>query len=566
MKKEILIVLFSVYCLNAYFQQKTTTPQMKGVTTNEYYDRAKTKLKHTITEYPDGTQYLKFYNENGTLYEEGLAYNLQYYSNKTYDKFGKLVFSYNYNKDWKLDGESTLYDYVPDFSKTYLKNYALSKAGELIVAKHFYANGKLALLYQNDCYIEYDDKGRELINIKFQKLPNDIIRVQQNINLPNEGVLGRRVIKIKSGNILEYIFEKFDSKGKLTNKEFLEIDSISNFHTYSSIENEKYIYKAKVKYPNYIDKSNNFKPVVKNVDNNSGHVIVFPELYDFFDEKNKLDILDEINSSKYIVEKLVTNSQILKIDLDYTNIPDGEFIMGSPINEIGNDKSESQHKVKMSKFRITKHEITNQQFATFLNIKAIDANGYEGKNYEGKELVRQLSVIYDGSKWIPKEGLEDYPVIGITWYGASEFAKYVGGNLPTEAQWEYACRAGTTTPFNTGDCIDKTQANFNWNTKFGNCSIINEIPPKAPLKVGSFLPNAFGLYDMHGNVWEWCADWFSIYPNDEQNDPIGPSTGTDKVIRGGGYRTEIQYCRSALRNYDTPESIGIDIGFRVVIK
>lgn len=122
--------------------------------------------------------------------------------------------------------------------------------------------------------------------------------------------------------------------------------------------------------------------------------------------------------------------------------------------------------------------------------------------------------------------------------------------LPTEAEWEYACRAGTTTPFYTGHNLTTFQANYKnkWN---------KTIP------VGSFMPNAWDLYDMYGNVFEWCSDWFDFYPTTAQTNPTGPSSGTHRVCRGGCWGSGEHYTRSAARISNIPECRGNALGFRL---
>ncbi|NJO68660.1 MAG: formylglycine-generating enzyme family protein [Bacteroidetes bacterium] len=144
------------------------------------------------------------------------------------------------------------------------------------------------------------------------------------------------------------------------------------------------------------------------------------------------------------------------------------------------------------------------------------------------------------------------PVSQITWYDAQAFAEWIGCRLPTEAEWEYAARANTTTPFYTGDSLTLDQGFFN--NKSGR-----EAKP-----VGSYPPNAFGLYEMHGNMGELCNDWYGDYNLNEVSNPKGPETGQQKVLRGGGFWSPALNCRSACRVSVPPGNRGAGIGFRIV--
>jgi hypothetical protein len=152
--------------------------------------------------------------------------------------------------------------------------------------------------------------------------------------------------------------------------------------------------------------------------------------------------------------------QQLKIEL--ASIPAGTFTMGSPTNEPNRDSDETQFQVTLSAFRMSKYEITNAQYAAFLNAKNIGSDGkYAAGAYPTQPLIYASSgsynwgLNYTGGQWAPVAGYENHPVINVTWYGATEFATYVGGALPTEAQWEYAARGGTTTAFHTGACLSQ---------------------------------------------------------------------------------------------------------------
>jgi formylglycine-generating enzyme required for sulfatase activity len=221
----------------------------------------------------------------------------------------------------------------------------------------------------------------------------------------------------------------------------------------------------------------------------------------------------------------------------------------------------------VSAFRMSEYEISNEQFALFLNTLDVGADGlYSAGAYPTQPLIYDCGpyngLSYINSRWQPATGKENYPVICITWYGADEFANFAGGRLPTEAEWEYACRAGTTAPFNTGNCLDDTQANYAWSSPYSGCVNASTNNPNLTQTVDSYAPNAFGLYNMHGNVWEWCSDWYGPYGSAAQTNPMGPSLGADRVFRGGNWNDFAQFCRSAFRTFNYPGSYG-SIGFRL---
>ncbi len=259
------------------------------------------------------------------------------------------------------------------------------------------------------------------------------------------------------------------------------------------------------------------------------------------------------------------------LSLELASIPEGSFMMGTPIDNQYYSSYEHPFQVTLSSFMMTKYEITNQQFAEFLNVKDIPANGiYSGGAYPTFPLIffnytnEDWSLIYANGQWQSPTGYENYPITSISWYGAVEFCTYAGGRLPTEAEWEYACRAGTTTMFNTGDCLDYTKANYNWVIPFTNCINTNPNYPTSPQQVGSYPPNGYGLYDMHGNVWELCNDWFDYYPTSPQNNPSGALTGQYKTERGGSWTYGASSCRSSKRFAISPGQGSTHTGFRVV--
>ena len=258
------------------------------------------------------------------------------------------------------------------------------------------------------------------------------------------------------------------------------------------------------------------------------------------------------------------------ISIQTVNIPAGTFTMGSPATEVNRGSDEEEHQVTLSAFRMSKYEITNAQYAAFLNAKSIGSDGqYAAGAYPTEALIYASSGNYDwglhytGSQWVPVAGYENFPVINVTWYGATEFATYAGGRLPTEAEWEYACRASTTSPFNTGSCLSDAQAIYNWGAPYNTCTNSNTAYPGKTQTVGSYAANAFGLYDMHGNVWEWCSDWYGAYPTTAQNNPTGAVTGSDRVVRGGAWNVGALHCRSAYRVAAAPDISNMTLGFRL---
>ena len=259
-------------------------------------------------------------------------------------------------------------------------------------------------------------------------------------------------------------------------------------------------------------------------------------------------------------------------EIAWISVPGGEFIMGSPENESNRKEDETTHPVTILPFRISKNAITVYQYKHFVEStgyitdseKGLDGdsgcyvwNGYsskfkQGVNWKYDERGRPL----DSKKL-------NHPVIHISWNDAYAYAEWKGCRLPTEAEWEYACRANTKSPFNTGNNLNINSANYKPNNAYVRRSDIafnNEI-----LTVGKLRPNAWGLYDVHGNVWEWCNDYYAPYPNVPQIDPKGPETGKFRVARGGSWLSQSENCRSARRAYYQQNETMYDIGFRVAM-
>jgi len=229
----------------------------------------------------------------------------------------------------------------------------------------------------------------------------------------------------------------------------------------------------------------------------------------------------------------------------------GTFMMGSPANEPGRNKDEVQHQVTVSSFYMGKYEVTKKEFQ---EIMGVDPNS-KGDNFPVDSVSWNYAIEYCNRR-SQKEGLTPaYTIIGenVTWNRNAN-----GYRLPTEAEWEYACRAGTTTAFNNENNDYKNKALVEAVAWYRSNSLTGR------REVGLKTPNSWGLYDMHGNVEEWCWDLYGSYSSEAQTDPTGADSGTTKqrVCRGGGYSFSAERLRSAYRSAFSPDS-GRG-GFRVV--
>lgn len=240
-----------------------------------------------------------------------------------------------------------------------------------------------------------------------------------------------------------------------------------------------------------------------------------------------------------LYDSVITNSIRIKMNL----IPAGTFEMGSPENEKIRDSDEGPiHQVTISK-------------PFYMGICQVTQGQYE-------KIVGDNPSVFKGT---------NLPVEWVSWDDAVAFCqkltemeqssgqlrKNYEYRLPTEAEWEYACRAGTTTRFYWGGKIGSAKVNSHiWHTK-------NSRSKTHP--IGRKNPNAFGLHDMCGNVWEWCSDWKGDYPEDPVTDPAGPETGEYRVLRGGSWLDNHILCRSAYRFFDYPDSWYNSYGFRIVL-
>ena len=178
---------------------------------------------------------------------------------------------------------------------------------------------------------------------------------------------------------------------------------------------------------------------------------------------------------------------------------------------------------------------------------------------------------FEASKAFGLNDTRRFPVEQVSWNDAKEFCstlsqkKGMTFRMPSEAEWEYTCRAGTRTPFHFGETISTDQANYYGDSVYGNGQ--KGISRKRPIDAGSFPANAFGVHDMHGNVWQWCEDFYDRdnYDNSPASDPLNTAASPYRVLRGGSWFDFPWYCRSAYRYFDMPGNRGNHVGFRVVL-
>jgi formylglycine-generating enzyme required for sulfatase activity len=281
---------------------------------------------------------------------------------------------------------------------------------------------------------------------------------------------------------------------------------------------------------------------------------------------------------------------ISNLNMDMLWCKPGTFMMGSPKDEKDRDENETQHKVTLTKgFWFGKHEVTIGQFRKFVESTGYRTDAERKVPFKGGDntytgivnLDFEAGKIVDdrSSTWATLfASSEANPVLGVSWNDTVAFCNWLTDaegkagrlpvgytySLPAEAQWEYACRAGTTTATSFGDSLSSRQANFHGNYPYGNAAKDRWL--KKTAKVGSYPANAWGFHDMHGNVWEWCSDWYGEYPNGQVSDPVGPSDGSKRVSRGGGWLNDGRFLRSAIRDGYAPGTRNGILGFRLSLQ
>jgi serine/threonine-protein kinase len=253
-------------------------------------------------------------------------------------------------------------------------------------------------------------------------------------------------------------------------------------------------------------------------------------------------------------------------------VPGGTFQMGTGITGRTNAGPNEfpEHPVKLDSFWIDKFHVTNKQFAEFLfyNGNQIE-NGVSWLEEESEFCLLQRSI----DLYLPKVGYANHPVIDVSWYGAQAYCKWVGGRLPTEAEWEYAASGPDNWIYPWGNEYDCTKGNFQdwtdenepviytWRGARG-CDGIDHTSAVDAYPAGA---SWVGALDMAGNVWDWVADWgFSFYPSGLETNPLGPDSGTEKIVRGGSWNNQETGVRTTTRGTYRPITRSAYIGFRCV--
>ena len=225
-------------------------------------------------------------------------------------------------------------------------------------------------------------------------------------------------------------------------------------------------------------------------------------------------------------------------------IPPGDFQMGSPEGEKGRYSNEKQHKVTISQgYWLGDTPVTQELWTAVM--------GDNPSDFTGEDRLPVENISWDDCKGFMEKLNQFHPDLNL--------------DFPTEAKWEYGCRAGAkeSLPFSFGHGISLDKANYRGTLEWKGSDEWGKGARKKTTPVGSYPRNDWGLYDMHGNVWEWCRDWYGDYPDGPVLDPMGPEQGVHRVLRGGSWFNYGRYCRSAYRYRDVPGDRYHDIGFRL---
>jgi|LakMenEpi03Aug12_release.lakeMendotaPanAssembly.Ray.scaffolds.fasta_scaffold424889_1 formylglycine-generating enzyme required for sulfatase activity len=269
-----------------------------------------------------------------------------------------------------------------------------------------------------------------------------------------------------------------------------------------------------------------------------------------------------VAESKGQASRTMTNSIGMKLVL----ISKGNFTMGSPPGEKGSEDNERQYQVEIKDdFYLGAFEVTQSQYEQVIGSNPSWFQGDRIATLIPAKKHPETGRTIEEKRLIAVES-DNHPVDGVGWEEAVEFCNQLSNlpeeksegrvyRLPTEAEWEYACRAGKKTTFSFGP-NEKKLGDYAW---FRENSDAKTHP------VGKKKPNAWGVYDMYGNVGEWCSDWYFIYPEGTVANPMGPKTGIAKIYRGGSWFHDAANCRSAVRKSGIPPKTDFYIGFRVAL-
>ncbi len=305
------------------------------------------------------------------------------------------------------------------------------------------------------------------------------------------------------------------------------------------------------------------------------------------------------NKNKLIKEQLTTGRHIIKIKTDnetweqtvtitenqttnltaqstYTppttnDIPQnmalikaGSFTMGSPSSEVDRSSNEKQHQVTITyDFMMGKHEVTQAEYEALMGTNPSSFSGCDDcpvENVSWFDAIKYCNALSRKEGFAVAYKESNGELLDGNGRVTTDITKVEGYRLPTESEWEYSARAGNTKPFNTGNNLTTSQANYDGNYPYNGNS--KGTYRKKTIAVESFSANSWGLYDMHGNVYEWCHDWKATYPNSATN-PIGANSGSYRVLRGGSWSDYGKYCRSAFRHNINPTSSSSSCGFRI---
>jgi formylglycine-generating enzyme required for sulfatase activity len=266
------------------------------------------------------------------------------------------------------------------------------------------------------------------------------------------------------------------------------------------------------------------------------------------------------------------------VTMEFVLVPPGTFLMGSPPEEVDRGEDEVQHEATLPRpFYVSKYPVTQQQYQC-LGIKNPSEFAPAGRKKDEVQGLDTSRFPVEYVSWSEaaafcnalskRQGISSsqwcYEMVDGSSKSKEDSLSLSGYRLPTEAEWEYACRAGTTTPFWFGTALNGIQANCNGTVPYG--IPLNGPYLKRTCSVGSYAPNAFGLYDMHGNVWQWCQERYGAYAVDKGNDPEGPAAGKVGVVRGGSWVDVARSCRAANRFKFECGYRAVTVGFRVAFR